>query len=33
MDHSEAIVEIKNVVSNEFIDKIISLTNHKTKND
>jgi len=31
MDHLEAIVEIKNVISNEFIDKIISLTNHKAK--
>ena len=31
MDHLEAIVEIKNVVSNEFIDKIIPLANHKAK--
>jgi predicted 2-oxoglutarate/Fe(II)-dependent dioxygenase YbiX len=31
MDHLEAIVEIKNIVSPEFIDKIISLTNHKAK--
>ena len=31
MDHLEAIVEIKNVVSTEFIDKIISVTNHKAK--
>ena len=31
MDHLEAIVEIKNVVSTEFIDKITSLTNHKAK--
>ena len=31
MDHLEAIVEIKNVVSTEFIEKIISLTNHKAK--
>jgi Rps23 Pro-64 3,4-dihydroxylase Tpa1-like proline 4-hydroxylase len=31
MHHLEAIVEIKNVVSHEFINKIISLTNHKAK--
>ena len=31
MDHLEAIVEIKNIVSAEFIDKIIPLTNHKAK--
>jgi Rps23 Pro-64 3,4-dihydroxylase Tpa1-like proline 4-hydroxylase len=31
MDHLEAIVEIKNVVSPEFIDKIIPLTDHKAK--
>jgi len=31
MDHLEAIVEIKNVVSSKFIDKIISLTDHKAK--
>tara|TARA_R110002072_G_scaffold246607_1_gene405850 strand:+ start:50 stop:595 length:546 start_codon:yes stop_codon:yes gene_type:complete len=31
MDHLEAIVEIKNVISNEFIDKIIPLTNHKAE--
>ena len=31
MDHLEAIVEIKNVVSNEFIDKIIPLINKKAK--
>ena len=31
MDHLEAIVEIKNVVSTEFIDKIIPLTDHKAK--
>jgi len=31
MDHLEAIVEIKNVVSTEFIDKIIPLINHKSK--
>ena len=31
MDHLEAIVEIKNVVSNEFIDKIIPLTDHKAR--
>ena len=31
MDHLEAIVEIKNVVSTEFIDKIIPLINKKSK--
>ena len=31
MDHLEAIVEIKNVISTEFIDKIIPLINHKAK--
>jgi len=31
MDHLEAIVEIKNVVSTEFIDKIIPLTNNRAK--
>ena len=31
MDHLEAIVEIKNVVSTEFIDKIITLANYKAK--
>ena len=31
MDHLEAIVEIKNVVSTEFIDKIIPLINSKSK--
>ncbi len=31
MDHLEAIVEIKNVVSEEFIYKIIPLINHKAK--
>jgi predicted 2-oxoglutarate/Fe(II)-dependent dioxygenase YbiX len=31
MDHLETIVEIKNVVSNEFINKIIPLINHKAK--
>jgi len=31
MDHLEAVVEIKNVVSLEFIDKIIPLTNYKAK--
>jgi predicted 2-oxoglutarate/Fe(II)-dependent dioxygenase YbiX len=31
MDHLETIVEIKNVVSAEFIDKIIPLINHKAK--
>jgi len=33
MDHLEAIVEIKNVVSPKFIDKIIPLINHKAKNN
>jgi len=33
MDHTEAIVEIKNVVSTEFIDKIILLTNSLAKKD
>ena len=33
MDHLEAIVEIKNVISQKFIDKIIPLTNHKAKNN
>ena len=32
MDYLEAIVEIKNVVPPEFINKIITLTNHKAKN-
>jgi len=32
MDHLEAIVEIKNVVSTKFIDKIIPLINYKAKN-
>ena len=31
MDHLEAIVEIKNVISVEFINKIIPLINHKSK--
>ena len=31
MDHLEAIVEIKNIVSSNFIDKIIPLINHKAK--
>ena len=31
MDHLEAIVEIKNIISKDFINKIISLTNHKAK--
>jgi predicted 2-oxoglutarate/Fe(II)-dependent dioxygenase YbiX len=31
MDHLEAIVEIKNVISPEFINKIIPLTKHKAK--
>ena len=31
MDHLETIVEIKNIISPEFINKIIPLTNHKAK--
>ena len=31
MDHLEAIVELKNIVSPKFIDKIIPLINHKAK--
>ena len=31
MDHLEAIVELKNLVSNDFIEKIIPLTNNKAK--
>ena len=31
MDHLETIVEIKNIICPEFIDKIIPLTNHKAK--
>ena len=31
MDHLETIVELKNLISLEFIDKIIPLTNHKAK--
>jgi len=31
MDHLEAIVELKNIVSPEFIEKIIPLINHKSK--
>ena len=31
MDHLEAIVEIKNVVSTEFIYRILPLINHKAK--
>lgn len=31
MDHLEQIVEIKNIISEEFIDKIIPLINHKSK--
>ena len=31
MDYLEAIVEIKNIVSPEFIDKIIHLIDHKAK--
>ena len=31
MDHLEAIVEIKNVISNDFIDKIIPLIDKKAK--
>ena len=33
MDHLESIMEIKNVVSQEFIDKIIPLINHKAKDN
>ena len=33
MDHLEAIVELKNIVSPEFIDKIIPLINHKANNE
>ena len=33
MDHLEAIVEIKNALSADFIDKIISLTNKKSTNN
>ena len=31
MDHLEAIVELKNIVSPNFTDKIIPLINHKAK--
>ena len=31
MDHLEAIVEIKKVISDEFINKVIPLINHKAK--
>ena len=31
MDHLEAIVEIKNIVAPDFIDRIIPLINHKAK--
>ena len=31
MDHTEAIVEIKNIIKPEFIKKIIPLINHKSK--
>ena len=31
MDHLEAIVEIKKVISNEYIDKIIPLIDKKAK--
>lgn len=31
MDHLETIVELKNLISLEFIDKIIPLTNHRAK--
>ena len=33
MDHLESIMEIKNVVCQEFIDKIIPLINHKAKHN
>jgi Rps23 Pro-64 3,4-dihydroxylase Tpa1-like proline 4-hydroxylase len=33
MDYLEAIVEVKNIISPEFIEKIIPLTNHKSKNN
>jgi len=33
MDHTEFIMEIKNILSQDFIDKIISLTNVKSKED
>lgn len=33
MDHTEAIMEIKNVVHPKFIEKIIPLINHKAKNN
>jgi hypothetical protein len=29
MDHTEAIVEIKNIIHSKFIEKIIPLINHK----
>jgi len=31
MDHTDAIVEIKNVINSNFIEKIIPLTDHKAK--
>ena len=33
MDHLEAIVELKNIVSPKFTNKIISLIDHKSKNN
>jgi predicted 2-oxoglutarate/Fe(II)-dependent dioxygenase YbiX len=33
MDHTEAIVEIKNIIKPEFIEKIIPLINHKATNN
>jgi hypothetical protein len=30
MDYTEAIVEIKNIIKPEFIEKIIPLINHKS---
>ena len=33
MDHLEAIVEIKNIIPLNFIDKIIALIDHKAKNN
>jgi len=32
MDHLEAIVELKNIISPDFIDRIVPLINHKAKN-
>ena len=33
MDYTEAIVEIKKIIPNEFINKIIPLINKKAKKD